>query len=118
MGPGRIAPAPGGGQEPNLTPERQQIDIAGALPELRREPAATLPSAADVRTREILGIPIAMTDYERAMDVMDAMVARRERGYVCAVAVHAVMVAQSDPEMRAALLRSTLTVPAARPESV
>jgi N-acetylglucosaminyldiphosphoundecaprenol N-acetyl-beta-D-mannosaminyltransferase len=98
-----------------LTPERQKIDIAGALPELRREPAATLPSAADIRTREILKIPIAMTDYERAMDVMDGMVSRRERGYVCAVAVHAVMVAHSDPEMRAALLGSTLTVPDGMP---
>src|SRR4051794_27402502 len=85
-----------------------------ALPELRTD-AATLPSAADVRTREILGLPIAMTDYEQAMDVMDGMVARRERGYVCAVAVHAVMVAQNDPEMREALLGSTLTVPDGMP---
>jgi N-acetylglucosaminyldiphosphoundecaprenol N-acetyl-beta-D-mannosaminyltransferase len=86
-----------------------------ALPELRRDPAAELPSAADIRTRDILGVPIAITDYERAMDVMDGMVARRERGYVCAVAVHAVMVAQSDPAMRDALLGSTLTVPDGMP---
>ncbi|MEA2352359.1 MAG: hypothetical protein QOJ14_773, partial [Thermoleophilaceae bacterium] len=51
----------------------------------------TLPSPREIRTREIVGIPIAMTDYERAMDVMDGMIARGERGYVCAVAVHAVM---------------------------
>ena len=38
-----------------------------------------------------------MTDYAGAMDVMDAMIARRERGYVCAVAVHAVMVSQERP---------------------
>src|SRR5919201_2622013 len=49
------------------------------------------------------------------MDVMDGMVARRERGYVCAVAVHAVMVAQHDDEMRDALLGSTLTVPDGMP---
>ena len=97
-----------------MTPEHRQIDIAGALPELRHD-AAALPSAADVRTRELLGLPIAMTDYEQAMDVMDGMVARRERGYVCAVAVHAVMVAQSDPEMRAAIEGSTLTVPDGMP---
>jgi N-acetylglucosaminyldiphosphoundecaprenol N-acetyl-beta-D-mannosaminyltransferase len=77
---------------------------------------STAPStAADVRTREILGLPIAMTDYEQAMDVMDGMVSRRERGYVCAVAVHAVMVAQRDPEMKQALLASTLTVPDGMP---
>jgi N-acetylglucosaminyldiphosphoundecaprenol N-acetyl-beta-D-mannosaminyltransferase len=65
--------------------------------------------------REILGVPIAMTNYEHAMNVMDGLIARRERGYVCAVAVHAVMVSQRDPEMRAALLGSTLTVPDGMP---
>ena len=86
-----------------------------ALPELSREGSVALPTAADVRTREILGLPIAMTDYEQAMDVMDGMVARREKGYVCAVAVHAVMVAQRDAEMKQALLGSTLTVPDGMP---
>jgi N-acetylglucosaminyldiphosphoundecaprenol N-acetyl-beta-D-mannosaminyltransferase len=75
----------------------------------------TLPSPREIRTRDILGIPIAMTDYARAMDVMDGMIARGERGYVCCVAVHAVMVAESDPEMRTALLGSTLTVPDGMP---
>jgi N-acetylglucosaminyldiphosphoundecaprenol N-acetyl-beta-D-mannosaminyltransferase len=69
----------------------------------------------DVPTREVIGIPLAMTTYDGAMDVMDGMVARRERGYVCAVAVHAVTVAQRDEEMREALLRSTLTVPDGMP---
>jgi N-acetylglucosaminyldiphosphoundecaprenol N-acetyl-beta-D-mannosaminyltransferase len=87
----------------------------GALPELRRDAIASLPTPADIRTREILGIPIAMTDYEQAMDVMDGMVARRDPGYVCAVAVHAVMVAQGDPEMKRALVGSTLTVPDGMP---
>ena len=69
----------------------------------------------DVPTRDILGIPIAMIDYENAMARMDAMVERRDRGYVCAVAVHAVMVAQHDEEMRDALLGSSLTVPDGMP---
>jgi N-acetylglucosaminyldiphosphoundecaprenol N-acetyl-beta-D-mannosaminyltransferase len=56
-----------------------------------------------------------MTNYTEAMDVMDGMVARRERGYVCATAVHAVMVAQGDAEMRDALRGSTLTVPDGMP---
>jgi N-acetylglucosaminyldiphosphoundecaprenol N-acetyl-beta-D-mannosaminyltransferase len=91
------------------------IGQSHALPDLSRDGSVALPTADDVRTREILGIPIAMTDYEQAMDVMDGMVARRERGYVCAVAVHAVMVAQRDAEMRQALLGSTLTVPDGMP---
>ena len=74
-----------------------------------------LPRPEDIRTRDLLGLPVALTDYVEAMDVMDGMIARRERGYVCATAVHAVMVAQSDPEMREALVRSTLTVPDGMP---
>ena len=77
--------------------------------------AAALPHARDVRTRDILGIPIAMTDYARTMDVMDGMIARRERGYVVCAAVHVVTVAQQDAETREALLGSTLTVPDGMP---
>ncbi len=69
----------------------------------------------DIRKRELLGLPIAMTDYAETMDVMDAMITRGERGWVCAVAVHAVMVAQTDPEMRRALVESSLTVPDGMP---
>jgi N-acetylglucosaminyldiphosphoundecaprenol N-acetyl-beta-D-mannosaminyltransferase len=88
--------------------ERQRLDHA--------TPAeVTLPRPQEVRTREILGLPIAMTDYSHAMDVMDGMIARRDKGWVCAVAVHAVMVAQTDPEMRAALVESSLTVPDGMP---
>jgi N-acetylglucosaminyldiphosphoundecaprenol N-acetyl-beta-D-mannosaminyltransferase len=76
---------------------------------------APLALAAGVRTREILGVPLAMTDYEQTMDVMDAMVEGREQGFVCAAPVHAVMVAQYDAEMYSALRRSTLTVPDGMP---
>ncbi|MBA2505496.1 MAG: WecB/TagA/CpsF family glycosyltransferase [Thermoleophilaceae bacterium] len=80
-----------------------------------RPDPTTLPAPEDVRKRDILGLPIAMTNYEEAMDVMDGMVARRDPGYVCAVAVHAVMVANSDPEMRAAISGARLTVPDGMP---
>jgi N-acetylglucosaminyldiphosphoundecaprenol N-acetyl-beta-D-mannosaminyltransferase len=82
---------------------------------IARADDSRLPSPAQVPTRDVLGVPLAMTTYDGAMDVMDGMVARRERGYVCAVAVHAVTVAQRDPEMRAALLGSSLTVPDGMP---
>jgi N-acetylglucosaminyldiphosphoundecaprenol N-acetyl-beta-D-mannosaminyltransferase len=81
----------------------------------RFERAATLPTPEEIPSREILGIPIAMTHYAEAMDVMDGMIARRQRGYVCAVAVHAVMVSQHDDEMRRAVTGSTLTVPDGMP---
>src|SRR3954451_17521209 len=73
------------------------------------------PRPSEIRKREIIGVPLAMTDYKEAMDVMDGMIARRERGYVCAVAVHAVTVAQRDAEMMRALRGSALTVPDGMP---
>jgi N-acetylglucosaminyldiphosphoundecaprenol N-acetyl-beta-D-mannosaminyltransferase len=69
----------------------------------------------DVPRRELLGVPIALTDYAGAMDAMDGMIARRERGYVCALAVHALMVAGEDPEMRSALRGAAMNVPDGKP---
>jgi N-acetylglucosaminyldiphosphoundecaprenol N-acetyl-beta-D-mannosaminyltransferase len=71
----------------------------------------SLSAASEVRTRQVLGIPFASLDYEGAMAIMDAMVAGRERGYVCAIAVHGLTAALDDPEMHDALLGSTLTLP-------
>jgi N-acetylglucosaminyldiphosphoundecaprenol N-acetyl-beta-D-mannosaminyltransferase len=88
---------------------------AGSLPEMHTPPTPQLPTAAVVRKRELLGVPIALTDYEQAMDVMDGMIARRERGYICAVAVHALTVGYTDPEMKRALLDSALVVPDGMP---
>ena len=92
-----------------------QPRTASALPPLREDLAPDLPRPDDIRKRDILGLPIAMTDYDEAMDVMDGMIARRERGYVCAVAVHATTIGYTDPEMREALRGSTLTVPDGMP---
>ena len=46
---------------------------------------------------------------------MDGLVESRERGYVCATPVHALMVAQDDHEMMAALRGATLVVPDGMP---
>ena len=80
-------------------------------PEPRPAPAAE----ADFSTRDVLGVPIAMVDYDRAIAVMDHLIDRRGRGYVCAAPVHALMVAQDDPEMLAALRGSTMVVPDGMP---
>ena len=74
----------------------------------------TVPGA-EIHRRDILGIPIAMIDYEGAMDVMDQMVEERHRGWVCAAAVHSVMVAQEDALMRQALTDAVITVPDGMP---
>jgi N-acetylglucosaminyldiphosphoundecaprenol N-acetyl-beta-D-mannosaminyltransferase len=64
---------------------------------------------------EVLGIPLALTDYERTMDWMDATIASKRRGYVCVAAVHTVMVCQEDAELRQAVVNSDLTVPDGQP---
>jgi N-acetylglucosaminyldiphosphoundecaprenol N-acetyl-beta-D-mannosaminyltransferase len=87
-----------------------------AQPQSAGREAQRLPLAAvPVRTRELADIPVAVTDYDEVMDTMDALVASRERGYFCAAPVHALMVARNDPEMRDALLRSTMVMPDGMP---
>src|SRR6187200_3007700 len=76
---------------------------------------------ADVSTRRsvpceaVLGVPLALTDYERTLDWIDATVAGRGRGYVCVAAVHTVMATQEDAELLSAVLGSDLTVPDGQP---
>jgi N-acetylglucosaminyldiphosphoundecaprenol N-acetyl-beta-D-mannosaminyltransferase len=71
--------------------------------------------AFEIPRRELLGVPIAVVDYERAMDEMDAIVDGHARGYVCAIAVHALMASRHDLELRAALEQASLVVPDGRP---
>jgi N-acetylglucosaminyldiphosphoundecaprenol N-acetyl-beta-D-mannosaminyltransferase len=66
-------------------------------------------------TVDVLGVPIAVTDYDRALDWIDEMVAARQPGYVCVCNVHAVMASAEDPELRNALLRSSVNVPDGQP---
>jgi N-acetylglucosaminyldiphosphoundecaprenol N-acetyl-beta-D-mannosaminyltransferase len=95
------------------SPESAPVPLRATdhIPPLERLPAAPplLPRA------EVLGIPLALADYESTMDWMDGMVAARAQGYVTAAAVHLVMVAQEDPETRAAVLGATLAVPDGQP---
>ena len=77
--------------------------------------AATATATPEVRRRALLDVPVGMTDYDEAIETMDALVANRERGYVCAAPVHALMVARDDPEMLEALRRATLVVPDGMP---
>lgn len=80
-------------------------------------PAFDVPAAAAVPPPSVgvLGVPLALTDYERTMDWIDATVQQRGKGYVCVAAVHTVMVCQEDEELRQAVLGSDLTVPDGQP---
>jgi N-acetylglucosaminyldiphosphoundecaprenol N-acetyl-beta-D-mannosaminyltransferase len=67
------------------------------------------------RTVPVLGVPLALTDYQRTLDWIDSMVREGERGYVCVCNVHAVMASEEDPELRASLLGSSVNVPDGQP---
>src|ERR1700761_8440944 len=73
------------------------------------------PSWAPLRV-EVVGVPLAVIDYDRTLDRIDAMVAARRRGYVCACNTHTVTASHEDPELRAALLSGdALNVPDGMP---
>ena len=59
-------------------------------------------------SQRVLGVPLALTDYERTLDWIDAAVAARAREYICVAAVHTVMACQEDPALRAAVLGAEL----------
>ncbi len=78
-------------------------------------PTSPLQAAVAPPATDVLGVPLALTDYERTMDWMDATIVARGRGYVCVAAVHTVMACTEDDELRAAVLGSALTVPDGQP---
>jgi N-acetylglucosaminyldiphosphoundecaprenol N-acetyl-beta-D-mannosaminyltransferase len=68
-----------------------------------------------VASAEVLGVPLALIDYEGTLDWIDAAVAQRRRAYICVAAVHTVMACDEDPELRAAVLGSDFTVADGQP---
>src|SRR5919107_2718523 len=78
-------------------------------------PSVQHPAPADVDSAPLLGVRLALTDYDRTLDWIDATVASRERGYICVAAVHTVMACREDPELRAAVERASFTVPDGQP---
>ena len=79
------------------------------------ERAALAEAAVPPASVEVLGVPLALTDYERTIEWMDATIATRQHGYICVAAVHTVMACQEDRELRDAVLGSDLTVPDGQP---
>jgi N-acetylglucosaminyldiphosphoundecaprenol N-acetyl-beta-D-mannosaminyltransferase len=77
--------------------------------------AAAVDLAVPPPTTDVLGVPLALTDYERTMDWMDATVHTGGKGYVCVAATHTVVACQDDPALRAAVLGAALVVPDGQP---
>ncbi len=66
-------------------------------------------------TVELVELPIAITDYERTLDWIDAAIAGQAREYVCVTPVHLLMAAYEDPEVRIAVGKAGLIVPDGQP---
>jgi len=79
--------------------------IAPALPEPPQPPA----------TQPLLGVPVALTDYERTLGWVEEAVAAQSREYICVAAVHTIMAVQEDELLRQAVLGSSFTVPDGQP---
>src|SRR5579884_1851259 len=73
------------------------------------------PTVERARTVSILEVPLALTDYNRTLAWIDAMIEQRERGFVCVCNVHTVMASQEDRELRDALMSSSMNVPDGQP---
>ena|SRR5579862_1441890 len=67
------------------------------------------------RTVDVVGVQLAVTDYDAMLDWIDASVADGARGYLCACNVHTVMASREDPELRAALDAASINVPDGQP---
>jgi N-acetylglucosaminyldiphosphoundecaprenol N-acetyl-beta-D-mannosaminyltransferase len=66
-------------------------------------------------TVDLLGVPLALTDYDDTLRWMDQMVEQRRRGYVCVCNVHTLMASSEDRELRDSLLSSSVNVPDGQP---
>jgi N-acetylglucosaminyldiphosphoundecaprenol N-acetyl-beta-D-mannosaminyltransferase len=85
-------------------------DIARTSPAPAAAPAAVKPPTA-----EVVGVPLALTDYERTMDWMDAVIASGAQATVSAAAVNLVMVAKEDRATAQAVAATSLIVPDGQP---
>jgi N-acetylglucosaminyldiphosphoundecaprenol N-acetyl-beta-D-mannosaminyltransferase len=66
-------------------------------------------------TVDLLDVPLALVDYAGTLRWADEMIAHGSPGYVCVCNVHTVMASREDPQLRTALLSSSLNVPDGQP---
>jgi len=78
-------------------------------------PAAPPRGLPPVSQAPVLGVPLAVTDYERTLDWIDAAVQLGAREYLCVAAVHTVMESRDDAALREAVDGAAFTVPDGQP---
>jgi N-acetylglucosaminyldiphosphoundecaprenol N-acetyl-beta-D-mannosaminyltransferase len=64
---------------------------------------------------EVLGIPIALTDYQNTLDWIDEAIESRHQAYLCVAPVHLVMVALDQSDVGAAVAGADFVVPDGQP---
>lgn len=67
------------------------------------------------RTREIVGTPVSIIDYEGVLDAFDNAIATREKIYVCCAPVHTLVTARDDAKLRTALKGAAIVTPDGMP---
>src|SRR5947209_16450291 len=93
----------------SIATSRAYLLLIATTPEDGSDPPQRPPTA------EVLGVPLAISDYEHVLDWMEALIAAGDRAYVTAAAVNLVMSAQEDAATREAVLGATLAVPDGQP---
>jgi len=79
----------------------------------RARPVSAVPAVPP--TADVLGLPLALTDYDGTLDWIDAAVDSGHRGYVCVAATHTVMAAREDARLAQAVRGADFTVPDGQP---
>jgi N-acetylglucosaminyldiphosphoundecaprenol N-acetyl-beta-D-mannosaminyltransferase len=82
-------------------------------PEGSVQPLSLAPEAP--RAVDVVGVPLALTDYDGTLDWIDATIEAGESGYICVCNVHTVMASNEDAELKRALRRSSMNVPDGQP---
>jgi N-acetylglucosaminyldiphosphoundecaprenol N-acetyl-beta-D-mannosaminyltransferase len=68
-----------------------------------------------IPSRELLGVPVALTDYDGELARIEAMITAAETGYLCHAAASALVNARRDPAVTRALRGATLVLPDGMP---
>lgn len=64
-----------------------------------------------IRSRDIIGTQIAITDYDEVMDAIDSAINERDRIYICCTPASSLVAARRDPALQAALAGSRINTP-------
>src|SRR5262245_48731850 len=99
----------------SLEPRLHRIPPADMDPTRTSARGASPPEPVAPRSAAVLGVSLALTDYEGVLDWIDAMVATRRGGYVCVANTHTVTASQDDLALREALLGADFAVPDGQP---